>query len=862
MSYANDKSLIPVFGQQNLAPLKPLLELRNGVQKPGHYICDALKERFQNYMERDKSVRNEMVNVGQEIALFIEGKQLTARDPFTGGIRILVPDREDETTQRALNVMQFWTTNWITKYLSSNPNVIVRPGIDTEQSAFASKGADVIVDHFEHKFYKPWFSQQEALLVLSFGTYLQKISYDPGIKGILGVRQIIEDRTIQIGEGSGFCGACGHQGMAGEFQAQAPPEEDMAMMGMMGEDPMQMMQSPMGAFQSCPKCGSEAVSVIPPAIGTVPTVVGEEQVEMGDLRCDTLPFPACWWDLHYRAEESPYFIYRQRISVARVRATVGNIRIPGDGAQSDTGLNVIDALAKSGQALAGYSAHGFRRRDRGAGDYCTLDEMWMTPDEYADIRTRGDEQTIAGITIPQDVSLAEVFPNGLVAVGLNGMRVVLGIYPERHADHLVSGVYHMKPLSGAGRGAADGVEIQRRLNKFDSQAINYMDAVATPAILHDNNLIDEDEVQYLGHPRAQIAVDLSQLPPTRKLADAVHAMQPGSLPAQFVQYTQDFLKDMFQLSFHITNFSGGLPGTNNRTATGAQITDFNAQAIFIPVLQLKAAARVRGAELTVNLYRKHFPLDRYFPLGGKHGETMGMRLNASQLEGELIFDYEQDSELPKNNYTKREDIAAFFMLFGGFDGYMQALEADPVLVTEIARLHNVRIGSRDVNVAAKRCQTRIDQMQMAQKMANQMAMRIAQMQMAPQVPLSGFAPALPPGDPMAAMSQMGMPMMDPMMLIAAIQPPVSRFEPNHLDKAKWLSDWLDTDDALDPNNLALRMAVEILIQMHFSFGAEVMVAVASAGGMAQQAAAGGPQGQQQESKNGPPRQQRPLAMAA
>jgi hypothetical protein len=629
---------------------------------------------------------------------------------------------------------------------------------------------------------------------------------------------------------------------------------------------MQMMQSPMGAFQSCPKCGSEAVSVIPPAIGSVPTVVGQEQVEMGDLRNDILPFPACWWDLHYRAEESPYFIYRQRISKARIRATIGNIKIPGD-SQSDRGLDVIDALAKSGQALGGYSGHGRSRRMRDYHDPCSLDEMWMCADEYADIRAKDDEQTIAGIPIPKDTSLAEVFPKGLVAVGLNGMRVLLGLYPEEHAGHLLSGVYHMKPLSGAGRGGADGVEVQRRFNKFDNQALNYMDAVSTPAILHDNNLIDEDEVQYLGHPRAQIAVDLSQLPPTRRLADAVHAMQPGSLPAQFVQYTQDFLKDMFQLSFHITNFSGGLPGVSNRTATGAQITDFNAQAIFIPVLQLKAAARVRGAELTVNLYRKHFPLDRYFPMGGKHGETMGVMLNGSQLEGELVYDYEQDSELPKNNYTKREDLVAFFSLFGGFGGYLQALDADPVLVTEIARLHNVRIGSRDINVAAQRCQARVDQMKMALKTANQMAMRIAQMQMAGQSPLGGFAPPMAPDDPMAQMAgmgQVGMPMMDPMMLIAAIQPPISRFEPNHLDKAKWLSDWLDTDDALDPSNLALRMAVEILIEMHFAMGAEIMTAFAAAGGMAQQAAAGPQEQPQDKSKSGPPRPQpaRPMAKAA
>lgn len=56
----------------------------------------------------------------------------------------------------------------------------------------------------------------------------------------------------------------------------------------------------------------------------------------------------------------------------------------------------------------------------------------------------------------------------------------------------------------------------------------------------------------------------------------------------------------------------------------------------------------------------------------------------------------------------------------------------------------------------------------------------------------------------------------------------------------------------------------MLIEMHFAFGAEVMMAVASAGGMAQQAAAGPQEQPQDKSKTGPSRPQaaRPLAKAA
>ncbi len=774
MSRLNSSSLVPVFGQQNLAPLEPFRRLREGGAHK-HYVCDALKERFEHYIEVDKSVRNEIISVGQLISLFIEGKQLLARDPFTGGWRTLQPRREDHTTKRSLNLMQFYATNWITKWMLSNPNVIVRAGMDSDAAIGAAKAADVWVDHYEAKFYSAWFNQQEALLCLTFGTYLERIRHDAGIQGIVGIREVIENREVQLGEGAGYCGDCGRIAPAAEFMQQAEGPDG---------NPMQA--------NVCPQCGSEAVLVEPPASGTVPTVTGQEEVEMGDLVCETLPMPACWWDLKSRAEHSPWFIYRQRVPFGRIRQLLGNVKIPGgEKAESDFGLDVIDMLAKSGQALGGHSAHGMRRRNAAIWqDAVNLDEMWLGPECYADIEIKGDEETLAGVPLPGGQSLAEVFPNGLVAVGLNGMRLVLGLYAERHADHIVSGVYHMKALSGAGRGAADAIEPQRRINRFDSQGLNFMESTATPAVLYDASLIGEDEAGYLGHPKTNIPVDLSRLPDTRRLADAVMQMPPGSLPPQFVQYTQEFLNHMFQLSMHITDFSGGLPGVNNRTATGAQIATANSNSLFAPVLGIKSEVRVRAAEMTVEHGRRHFPLDRFFPLGGKHGAQRGIWLSGMRLEGELVFDYEKDSETPKNQFTKREDAMAFFALFGGFIGYLQALQQDPQMVTELARLWNVRIESRDYDVVSQRCQARVEQMMQGLRMGVQ----------------------------------------DPAGLIQMINPPMSAFEPAHLEKARWWSEWLDTDDALDLQNFPLRLAAELMAQMHFEFGGQVAQVVAEQAG--------------------------------
>lgn len=795
MSHLGSESLVPVFGDQNFAPLKPFLRLREGSQT-SHYVCDALKERFSHYIGLDRSVRNEIISVGQLIALFIEGKQLLAQDPFSGGYRVLQPKREDHTTRRALNLMQFYSTNWLSKWVLSNPNIIIRPGRDTDRSIGAAKAADVIVDHYESKWYRPWFNQQEALLCMVFGTYMERIRHDPGIKGNLGIREIIEDREITLGQGAGYCGSC----------KKVAPAADFAR-------PAEMLDGSIGQSNICPGCGSESVLVAPPARGTVTAVVGQEEVEMGDLRCDHLPLPATWWNLKHRVEDSEFFIYRQRVMTGRIRQLLGNVKIPGgESGQTDVGLDVIDMLAKSGQALGGYSGHGAYRRNRSAWqDAVNLDEMWLSPDCYSDIKIKGDEETVAGVNLPGGSTLADVFPEGLVAVGLNGMALVLGLYAEKHSDHISSGICHMKPLSGAGRGVADGVEPQKRLNKFDSQAINYMDGVSTPAILYDSSLIQEEEVGYLGHPKANIAVDLSQLPQTTRLSEAVLPLPPGSLPAQFVQYTQEFLNSMFQLSFHITDFSNGLPGVKNSTATGAQIATANSNSLFGPVLQIKGEVRMGSAEKCIKLYQRHFPLDRYFPLGGDHSMQPGIWLSGMDLEGaDLVYDWEKDSELPKNNFTKREDALAFFGLFGGFKGYLEALQADPQFVTELARIWNMRIKAQDYDVVGQRCQTRAEQMKATLK--------------------SGVV--------------------DPAGLIRMINPPISQYEPSHKEKAVWWSNWLDTDDALRPENMPLRAAAELMIQTHFALAGAIASAFAAQAGAVQASGQPAPQDQ------GPPRERK------
>lgn len=756
-------------GATNYAPLEPILKLRERTGQPQHYLADALKERFLNYLRRDEAVRREIIQVGQVTQLFIEGKQVFTIDPYTRMPRALPFEQQDQDSLRATNLMQFYASNCLTKWLLSNPNVVVLPGSDREEARGSAQAGEVIVDEYEQKFFTPWYSLQEALLALTFGTYISRLRHDAGIRGVIGLREIVEDRTITLGDGAGRC-ECGHTAPAGEFSQVMEGPDGEAMEGTM-----------------CPKCGSDAVLLTPPAQGTIPTVTGEEPVEMGELALDHLPLPSVWWDIRHRIEDSDWMIHRERVAAGAVRRLMGNLMIP-DGNQSDIGLDVIEALAKSGQAIEGRSVSGWRVW-RQKTDEMVVDEISLTPDCYQDIVLRGDEQTIGGEKLPAGARLAEVFPDGLTAVGINGMALLLGIYPGHHREAVTSGVWHMKSLSGAGRGVADGVEIQKRLNKLDNQIMNYLDASATPAVLHDSRMIMPDGVQYLAHPRANVNVDLSQLPPTMRLADAVHQLTPMSPAQGIVQYTQENLNNLFQLSFHVTDFSNGLPGVNNRTATGAQIATALSNSLFAPILQMKAQVRLETAQKIVKFYREHFPLKRWFR--GKNTNQQGVWLSGADLEHDLHFEIEKDSEAPRNTFTRREDATNFFGMLGGVAGYVQLREIDPELAAEVSRLFNVRLDTNAQDLVGMRCRQRLEQMK----------------------------------------KNMQFGVLDPMQMVMLLDPPLSAAEPKHEEKAKWYSEWLDTDEGLDPQLRPLRMAAELLAQQHLMLGGQQQMALMAATGM-------------------------------
>jgi hypothetical protein len=784
------QSLIP--SAANFAPLAPLLQLRDkATPRPGHKVQQAFQERFQHYHRKDADTFREIYSVMQLVACFISGDQILRRNPVTGGWGVL-PVSQSTSNPRSVNYMQFYANMLMAKDLLSNPDILISAGRNKDQCISAARAANAVNKFYEGQWYTADFARRQSLLAITGGTYINRIRFDNTKESNAILTDVFEQKPVEM-KGVAVCLDCGRDGGIDEFQTN----QSMAAMATRAEG--QTVVGEPGGHQpparQCPQCGGRSVHVENGASQMLPSVTGQQKHSRGDLVCEQMPLFGCRFDLNHRIEDSPWAIYRQRVSMGSVRNVLGNVQLPqGSSTEHDVGLEMVEALAKAGQALYGSSGQTTDRGDQ-YKESVNFDELWLSPEDYADIVIQADEETLDGGTLPKG-KLTDTFPDGLVAVGLNGMAVLLGLHAEKHKDHIVSGAWNKKMLSGVGRGIADTVEVQKRANILDSQRLDYIASAGTPAIGYNKELIDADKIKYLGSPKANIPFDLTKLPETAKLADAIFQFQPSQgLLGNIGEYIETFLNSGFAYTTGVTEFSSGLPGAAgaNDTATGAQLEQSTADTVNMPIFAEKADVRKRSTQITVKLYTKHFPESRTIQLTGRYGEQQSVDLKGADLDTDLTYQVVKNSEIPTGPYQTRKNLNDMLLMTGGVEGYMMLVEQKPQMAAKIEQAFDVDLETDAFDAVSELCRKRLNQMKSALEggVEDPLALVGAMLD-----PMTGQTVPAPNG--------------------GAIQPPISQYEPNLKRKAEWFSDFLDTDEG-QRSPMVLRQACELLAQGQIAF---------------------------------------------
>lgn len=753
----------------NFAPKKPVEDtLRN--KKPNKQASKfekAFREWYTAKLNYEKASRNEAISAAQLVALFRKGNQLGVyRRPYGAPgyyVRPLVGD--DVTRQTAMNIMTFHSQVCESKVMASNPSVNMRAGDDTPEAIASAQACRPVVDCYETDWYTAKFSRREAIRFLTDGMVIYQVRWNPFKGGYDIQERTVSRREITIDPGAGICADCEHEAEADEFE---PNEHGF----------------------TCPQCQSNAVDVRPARKQSMAQIGMGQAKPMGEPELIVSSFMSWHWDMRVDLECSPWAIKRQRITQGEVNLMLGDVNIPDSGSSDDYGLDVLHALAYTGQAVQGQSYAAQYKNWTSINSQPTMFEAWLSPEDQAMIEVEEGE-TLCGVTMPKG-NLAKFFKGQhCCVVGLNDGALIVGMFAnETQQNEVITAHWFMDADSGGGRGLEDTAGVQRRFNQVDGQIYQGLAMTATPSVLLDKSILKEDDGKYLFRPGQNIDVNLAMLPPNTKLQDAFYLPQPGNVSQQFISYSSVFLTQMAQMSSLAVEFGETLLSIDNRTATGAQITNGLANSLYGPMLMSKGEVRVEIAKKIVALVSAHAVAGRYYP--GK-GAAKGRMVAGEDLRGKVVFELVQNSQLPVTPFSQQTDIRVALESLGGVQGLIMLKQSDPAMLRQLLKpFTGVVLDDETEDDISNLCLERLEQMKQG--------------------------------------IQAGVD--DPNMLVQMLQPPVSVYEPKHKEKRDWFSNWLDLDSA-QRAPMVLRLAAEAMYNLHLNLEAQKQMPQAANQGLVQ-----------------------------
>lgn len=761
-------------GQPNLAPLAPLeknIEDR-AKDKTTQVTPEWFKQTKAKLEQESADIWRTQHLLWQMTFLFVEGKQLLRQSSYSKSWRAVPLPRQTDEPVYAYNLIGFYSDGIKAKWTQSQTDVIWRAANDSDPAIGAAKVASKVHDYYSRKLYTQNFRQTEAMLA-QCGKYARYYYYSD-IAERKARMPVTEAVPVQMGEGSWMCGDCGNAGAESELM----PDE---------------MGQPL-----CPACGSPNVDVETVEPVEVEAVTGYEETNIGDIVVESVPAFELKHDLSCSPQDSPYLIRRRRVRLALLQSQFPELKI-SEAKGDSSGLDAQEGLRNSS---FGAPTTGFKQEQSGAEPTVDFIQIWLDPGMYRTLSLAQPMRTVMGDEIPAGTPLIELFPKGMYSAWVEGIDGVVELRNEHHKDFWVGQVYKQRAISSLGVGIEDMVEGQRQYNLIMSIIYTQLRTSAMPATLFDERLLPNGVSSYLGSLQ-NIPVNLSALDGAT-LQNAVHQLQPQPPTGQHFTYSQQ-LDFYMQKASRVVDFSGGLPGVNNETATGAEIAQAHSQSLFGPQLALKSEVDRRGAEIILSLFKQHTFDDVYVHLAGKRGEVKGEWFSQADLDADIFAEVVPESYLPQTNLERRQRWRSLLMDVGGLPGLKMALDQMPYLVEQLTELYDVDLGAEDFTNTVEINQLRIRQMaEAAPMLAPVMEAMMAQPMVSVEPdPMTG-EPMPVPVDPMALAGQQ---------LLQILQPPIELEEMGHLASINYCRDWLTTDEGIAADPL-LRAGVKAMIAAH------------------------------------------------
>lgn len=837
--------------EPNYSPLRPLEQAADKSPRLDPDFEKWLCSFTQKLFDRNKETWDAKALDAQANELFYQGYQRLRRATYGAYWRPL----EQKPVHYTINSFRFWSDLITSKWLASTTDYDIATANDTIEAASGGRVAEKIADHYAGKFYTQIFRTLEAKRAQFEGNFARYVYYNPHLPVKARV-PVVEEVEMQLGTGAGLCGECGYSGEESEFfpqegdgaavlpdsgAIQGPESAEMPGLGegepIEGPEPDETigheaaeLPEMAGPAPMCPNCGSSIVQMTPVEPVTVNQVTGYEEKQVGDLDVQSPSIYNLRYDVTSGLEASNYLIWDEWIDREVADALYPGIKKPND-TDGSVQATVREALERHSVAAGS--------RDTAREDRVKLRRVWLRPCMYANYKLPADTETTAG-PIPAGTKLAEMFPSGLYIAMIG--ELVVDLREENKDEHWCGTGYFLLPTSGLHDGISDMREPQRQLNTGKSLLNLWMRHQASPATLINTLLVDPAEWSGEPHKAVPIKHENLGLIEGMDISKAIFPITGSPFPAGIMAYGSE-LKNDLQLAAHATDFSGGLPGVNNSTATGAQIAQSLAQSIHTTQLAQRAYVDARTAELTLKLFRKYCWDERWVQLKGDYGDLDGEYFTAADIDFDFKVEPVMDSWLPRTKQQRQENLEKALMVLGSAGGFAMA---PPALIAEIADTYGVDFGDEKFSQSVRVARARINQMRTNLPGLMPMIQALPPSEIT-QDPMTGEMVEVPI-DPMAELGAL---------LVQTLQPALNPREIGMEEAINYLRAWYLTDEGREspPELIA---GVNALIDQMFMMAGQVQGMIAAQGAQVQMAGMppmppGGPEGESPSSGAGKPK---------
>jgi hypothetical protein len=470
-----------------------------------------------------------------------------------------------------------------------------------------------IVEEGQGRLYTSHFRQTEWLRAMFHGEAYRYSRWDVRAEGCYERVPVQQPGEEQL-SGSFMCAGCGAEGS----------EDEAAEAG------------------GCPDCGKPA-TIIPGQSVPVTSYSFERKSTGNFVTCSVDP-------LEMKRErgkslpESRFLERRRLVHISELEEAYPDIQIPAASDVKSPGLQVLRSLDTINPL--GGTSYASEKPDEDCREYV---QVWFQPRAYADYTFDRDTKLGAGVTVPANTRLGDVFKSGLY-LALCGDMILDG-QDEDFRDHWTHFCYYTT-TDGSGKGVIDGAFLGKSENELSSLLMEWAMRDAAGWGAYNSDLFDGDVPP--GTPGHYVPV---RLPDGVKVSDIVEQFTGNSIGAG-VERLLAFMVESGSYSMGSFPETAGGTGGDTKTYGGllTQIEQGNSNQR--PMLANKAECDRQTAYLWLKLCQKYMTGERYAQFG-RFGQAEGKWFKAADVLADFDLSFEKDSYMPQTAAQTRARESAF-----------------------------------------------------------------------------------------------------------------------------------------------------------------------------------------------------------